>query len=249
MVPRFYAPALDARSEVIDLPADESHHLAHVLRLRVGDPIAVFDGRGLERHGRVERIGRHEVRVRLLESVAAAVEPRIAIALTQAVLKGDKMDAIVRDATMLGVASVQPLITARTVVSAKAASSGKARERWRRVAIASAKQCRRAVVPEILDAASFETIVAGLTPGRTGLILVEPSAGGGQTTSVAALRDRPVPAAATLVVGPEGGWDRQEIATAVTAGWLPLTVGSATLRADAAPLVAIATLRAVWNDL
>src|SRR5258708_5137939 len=101
---RFYAPEL-AFDRAIELPADEAHHLARVMRLKTGDQIAVFDGRGREAVARVEAIGGRRVMIRAMEQRAAIGEAAIAITLGQALLKSDKMDRVIRDAAMLGVAA------------------------------------------------------------------------------------------------------------------------------------------------
>ena len=95
------------------LPRDEGEHLTRVLRLAVGDAVQVFDGRGHEFAAQVASVVRRDVRVRLLSRVEPAAEPRVVLTLVQAVLKGDKMDDIVRDAVMLGVTAIQPIVTRR----------------------------------------------------------------------------------------------------------------------------------------
>jgi 16S rRNA (uracil1498-N3)-methyltransferase len=238
-LPRFYAPAIDG--DLAELPPDEAHHLTRVLRLGEGDDVSVFDGRGSEWRARVERAGRGGVRVRLVERVTPAAEPRVALTLAQAVLKGDKMDAVVRDATMLGVTAIQPLVTRRTIARATAARAESARERWRRVAIASAKQCRRAVVPDILPAAAFETWVQGV---ENGIMLIEPDAPGASAGNP----PREPVNQAVLIVGPEGGWEEVEVAAGRGAGCAALTLAALTLRAETAPIVAISVLRGRWGD-
>ena len=81
------------------------------------------------------------------------------LTLAQAVLKGDKMDDVVRDAVMMGVAAIQPIVTARSEVTRAALERGHRRERWQRVAVSSAKQCGRAVVPAVLEPVAFSTTV------------------------------------------------------------------------------------------
>src|SRR5690348_8013864 len=110
---RFFAPALDPGDDSVDLPRDEAEHLTRVLRLGIGDTVAVFDGRGREFLARVAAVARRDVRVQLLSRVEPAAEPQVPLTLAQAVLKGEKMDEIVRDAVMLGVAAVQPIVTKR----------------------------------------------------------------------------------------------------------------------------------------
>ena len=129
------------------LSDDEARHLSQVLRLAVGDEVAVFDGAGREFRARVERVepGRRGPAAARGDA-RRRPSPPCALTLAQAVIKGEKMDDVVRDATMMGVAAIEPLVTEHTAAHMKA---GRAPERWRRIAIASAKQCRRAVVPAI----------------------------------------------------------------------------------------------------
>ena len=95
---RFFAPALDPGDETVTLPKDEAEHLTRVLRLGVGDTVAIFDGRGHEFLARVTSGARRDVRVQLLSRVEPAAEPPVPLTLAQAVLKADKMDDVVRDA-------------------------------------------------------------------------------------------------------------------------------------------------------
>src|SRR5437762_14331558 len=159
---RFHAPDAHAPGDVVVLPAEEAEHLMRVLRLKAGDPLRVFNGRGGEFDAIVEQAGKRGVRVQLRGARQPAPEPRVAITLAQAVLRGDKMDDVVRDATMLGVAAIQPVITARTEVSRASVARGNRRERWERVAVSSVKQCGRATVPAGEDPIEFVDVICGL---------------------------------------------------------------------------------------
>lgn len=231
----------------MSLPIEEGRHLARVLRLVPGDTVTVFDGRGNEFLARIEHARRDDVRVVPVARTQPAREAAVNMTLAQAVLKGDKMDAIISDATMLGVASVHPVVTKRTNVSLAALRRGRGRERWQRIAIASAKQCGRAVVPVI---AVPETLSAFLSADDSALrlILVEP-ARRNMTGSLERLTAGPRPVSATIAVGPEGGWTEEEIEASVAAGCVPVTLGERTFRADTVSVVAIAILRFVWKDL
>jgi len=228
---------------VARLAGDEARHLSQVLRLENGDDVAVFDGAGREFRARVERITRDGADLRLVEEIPAAPEPAVRLTLAQAVIKGEKMDDVVRDATMMGVTSIEPLVTEHTAAHMKA---GRAPERWRRIAISSAKQCRRAVVPGIGVGQPFSDWLPRDT-AETRVLLVEPSAAveGYPLSTLAGNR----PASASLLVGPEGGWSAAEIDAAMRAGCIPITLGRRTLRADAIPIVAIGLLQFVWEDL
>ena len=245
---RFYAPDATAPGDVITLPADEAEHLTRVLRLKTGDTLRVFNGRGGEFDAAVEQAGKRGVYVRLRSAARPVPEPRVAITLAQAVLKGDKMDASVRDATMLGVAEIQPVITARTEVTRSSIVRGRRRERWERIAISSVKQCGRATVPRILDAIEFDELVDAL--GKMllplpGLMLVEPNAA--TETTPASELDLSPQRGATVLIGPEGGWTPAEIERGASVCRL-ITVGSRTLRADAMCVVALSAFFTMWRE-
>jgi 16S rRNA (uracil1498-N3)-methyltransferase len=247
---RFYAPGFALGQDVL-LPEDEAQHLAKVMRLKEGDLVAVFDGRGHEAAARVQAIAGRRVTVKAMEKRVPAPEPAIALTLAQAMLKSDKMDHVIRDAVMLGVTAIQPLTSARTEVPLPAADARKAR--WDRTVISSVKQCGRAVVPRVHPGRALSDVVKGLGD-ELGLMFVEPGQAdatpAGRTFGCAALHslETRVPAKATILIGPEGGWDPQEICDAEAAGVMLVTMGPRVLRADAAASVAIAVLQYVWKD-
>jgi 16S rRNA (uracil1498-N3)-methyltransferase len=246
VLPRFLAESLDVNAGTARLSDDEARHLAQVLRLAVGDEVAVFDGAGREFRARVARVARDGADLALLDEYPAAPEPAVRLTLAQAVIKGEKMDDLVRDATMMGVTAIEPLVTEHTAAHMK---EGRAPERWRRIAIASAKQCRRAVVPAIGAGTKFPDWLAR-DRAELRVLLVEPSAtieGHPASTLGGVAGNRP--ASASLLVGPEGGWSVREIEAAAGAGYVPITLGRRTLRADAVAVVAIGVLQFVWGDL
>ena len=247
-VHRFFAPALDPGDETVTLPRDEAEHLTRVLRMGVGDTVAVFDGRGHEFSARVVSAERRDVRVQIVGRVDPAAEPAVALTLAQAVIKGDKMDDIVRDAVMLGVAAVQPLVTARAESTVAQLTNGHRLDRWRRVALASVKQSRRAVLPDVRRPLTLESFLQD-PPSALAVMLVEPGAAGGGVEPLSALQGSPVPPDATLFVGPEGGWTESELAAARAHDVRLVTLGHRTLRADATPVAAISVLQFLFGDL
>jgi 16S rRNA (uracil1498-N3)-methyltransferase len=247
-VPRFYAPDLDPDAREVRLPADEGRHLTRVLRLGVGDRVSVFDGRGREVVATVVHAARDHVVLEIAGRVEPAAEPRIPITLAQAVLKPDAMDDVVRDATMMGVTRIAPLITEHVAVKARMLSDVGLRGRWHRVAVASAKQCRRATVPVIGRPARVEEWLREAGE-ELRVLLVEPTAAAGAERDPRSLAERPRPSSVALLVGPEGGWSAEERNRAVSAGCVPVTLGGLTLRSDAAPIAAITLIRFVLQDL
>ena len=244
---RFFAPGLDPGDEAVTLPRDEAEHLTRVLRLGVGDTVSVFDGRGHEFVARVVRADRRDARVQIVSRVDVPAEPGVALTLVQAVLKGEKMDDIVRDAVMLGVTAIQPLVTTRAETTVAALTRGARPDRWRRVALASVKQSGRALLPDIRQPLTLETFLGEPPPALT-LMLVEPGADAG-AGPLSELRGQPTPQDAAILVGPEGGWVEQEWTAARERGARLVTLGRRTLRADAVPIAAISVLQFLWGDL
>ena len=245
---RFYVPGVHAVGETVALPAEEAEHAARVLRLKVGASVGVFDGRGGEYTGVVISANKH-VSVRIDGLGTPAAEPTVSVTLVHAVAKGDKMDEVVRDAVMMGVAAILPIVTARSETSVGALARGRRTDRWRRVAVASAKQCGRAVVPEVREACALQPTAGwldavGIPAPR--LLLVEPSVEAGSSVDASRV-PRPAGQTVALLVGPEGGWAPEETA-ALAEGCQRVCLGARTLRADRAALVAVAALFAVWGE-
>lgn len=242
--PRFYVPALDPHQPDVVLPADEARHLGRVLRLGPGARVSVFDGRGGEWAAEVASASRDHATLRRLQPLTPAPETRMPVTLVMSVLKGEKMDEVVRDAVMLGVAAIVPMVTARSETSLAALTRGARAERWRRIAVASAKQCGRAVVPEIAEPATFDAVMT-TSVDAVRLMLAEPNA---HAARVVSLRDVPV-SPAHLLIGPEGGWTDEELARTDAAGAVVVRLGGRTLRADAVPLIALTALLSGWGEL
>jgi 16S rRNA (uracil1498-N3)-methyltransferase len=246
---RFYAPDADRAGDVVTLPPDEAQHLTRVLRLKAGAPVRVFNGRGGEFDAVVERTGKDGARVRVGDIRDAVPEARVAVTLAQAVLKGDRMDAVVRDAVMMGVAAIQPMVTTRSEVTLSSLRRGRRNDRWQRIAVSSAKQCGRASVPAVLEPQTFETVassLAAMTLPQPCLMFVEPAASG-DAASLSDL-DGTTPREATVLIGPEGGWTPEEVERA-SAVSRQVTLGARTLRADAMAIVTLTALFTRWGEL
>ena len=245
MLPRFHAAHLTTDASDLVLPPGESAHLARVLRLAAGSAVEVFDGRGLLRAGVVVRPAPQGSVLLLGERRAAAAEPPASLTIVQALLKGDAMDAVVRDATVLGATTIQPVTSARANVPARAVAA--AHERWNRVAVAAAKQCGRATLPMIAPVAQAAALwadhggIAALAPHASRLWLTEPNLG---VDAHAEVPDPPHPVC--LAIGPEGGWTAEEWEAARTGGWHAWTLGPITLRAEQVTLAALSVIRYAW---
>jgi 16S rRNA (uracil1498-N3)-methyltransferase len=250
---RFYAPpsAFAQGGGVVVLSEEESRHLRDVLRLRAGDEAYVFDGEGREFACVVAEPGGRREAARL--EVRGPVEPPspespLELTLAIALLKGEKFDLVVQKATELGVARVAPVLTRRADVRPRDAEHGSKRvERWRRLALEAAKQSGRARVPEVGEPLTFETVANAETHPDSLRIMFAERGGSGLDAVRAAVSF--VPPSVVALVGPEGGWDDEEIDLARARGWSVVTLGGRTLRAETAAVVVCALLQNLFGDL
>ena len=243
-VPRFHAPSISPAAERVTLQEEEANHATRVLRLPEGTTVRVFDGKGREWSGRLE-LGskRGQVSVTLEREVVPVPEPIVPVTLGIGVLKGDQMDAVVRDATALGVAAIAPMETVHVTVPPRAWKSGASVERWQRVAVAAAKQCGRAVVPEVRAVAPLSAVLSNRAD--TTWMCVEPDKIA--LGIVISEKDNLPGFSALVLVGPEGGWADHEMAMVRDAGGQMLSLGPRRLRAELAPIVALSSLWTKWG--
>ena len=245
MRPRFHVPDADAASARVELPEEEAEHLLRVLRLGVGDEVDVFDGRGGLWRAAIVQASKKSAAVRAIEPLAPARELRVPVTLVMSVLKGDKMDDVIRDAVMLGVAAIQPVVSERAEAAMSALIRGNRLARWQRIAVSSIKQCGRAVVPPILHAMPMD-LYWNEPVAAARVMCVEPSAA---PDDIVGVQQVPRPKAVHIMVGPEGGWSVTEVAAARDSGAILMSLGSRTLRADAVPIVALTALLTTWGEL
>lgn len=250
---RFYAPAeaFAPDGATVVLSAEESRHLRDVLRLRAGDEAFVFDGEGREFACVVEEAGgrrRGEARLGVRRAAPPErPESPLEMVLGVGLLKGEKFDLVVQKATELGASAVVPVSTKRADVRLRDERDAAARvERWRRLALEAAKQSGRARLPAVEPPTDFDAFVSAAP--RAGELRLLFSERGGRDFAAAAGGDAPTTAVRALV-GPEGGWDDAELEEARRRGWLLVTLGGRTLRAETAALVVAALLQHRFGDL
>ncbi|MGH7321221.1 MAG: 16S rRNA (uracil(1498)-N(3))-methyltransferase [Candidatus Rokuibacteriota bacterium] len=223
---------------------EEAHHLGRVLRLRPGALLEAVDGAGRLYAVRLDTLGHDGASGTILREGTPARESPCAITLAQAILKGDRMTWLVQKATELGVARIVPLLTTRVVARATGERVGGRAERWARVAREAMKQCGRTVAPTLDLPRPFPDIVAEVCRFDAAWLLGEggraPLAHAGETAR---------PRRLLLLVGPEGGFTRAEIARGQAAGTRLVGLGPRTLRAESAGLVAVTLCQHLFGDL
>jgi 16S rRNA (uracil1498-N3)-methyltransferase len=239
---RFYTEAALRAGGVSLLPEDTAHHAVHVLRLRPGDEVTLFNGRGGEYAGRIAAIERLRVQVDVLQHRAVERESPLAVTLVQGVSAGEKMDFTVQKATELGVSAVQPVVAARSTGRITGERAEIKRTHWQRVAIAACEQCGRNRVPEVRPVATLAGYCAAAGAAGTRLLL-SPQGRLGLRDAAARLEG-----GVALAAGPEAGFDAQEEAMLVEAGFLPVRLGPRVLRTETAALAALAALNALAGD-
>ena len=235
----FVAGPLQADT-AITLPPGAARH-AQVRRVQPGDTLHLFDGRGCDWPARVLAMGRSDVRVHVGQPVAVAGELHQPVTLALGMPANERMDTLVEKATELGVARIQPLLTTRSVLRLAGERAQRKQAHWQAIAEAACEQCGRAQVPVVQPVQELAAWLPGAAAdtGSTRLVLsLQP---GARLLPVLA----PVSAAGTpftLLSGPEGGLTADEEAAAVRAGFVLTALGPRVLRADTAPLAALAWL-------
>jgi 16S rRNA (uracil1498-N3)-methyltransferase len=235
---RFFLKGAIPESGALPLSESDLHHLRDVLRLDVGDTIVAVGDDGSSAVVRLTAVTPASAAATVIERLPASVVPRVV--LVQGLAKGEKMDTVIRQATELGIERIVPLSTSRSVVRLDPAKAAVRAARWRRVAAEAAKQSQRTSVPEIAELTDILGLKAALAGVACTLVAWEDAdgAGGiGETLADAGIApDAPV----AIVVGPEGGFSAEEVATLVAAGAKVVSLGPTVLRTETAGVVAAA---------
>jgi 16S rRNA (uracil1498-N3)-methyltransferase len=239
---RVHHPGLPARPGAsIELAPGEARHVCRVLRLEPGDPIAVFDGEGSEWRAVIESAERQRVSVKLEAPVAGAVEPETEVTLFQGLCRAERMEWLVQKATEVGVSAVMAVATER---SGRRSVTDHRLSRWQRIAVEACKQSGRRRVPLI----DVRDTLPALPSAGTRALLLDAARGTPALADVCA-NEAKAPPRVWLAVGPEGGFEPQEIAAWTRKGWVRAGLGPRTLRADTAGVVAATIVLHRWADL
>lgn len=236
--PRLYVEAGLAEGSRTELSAEASHHAARVLRLREGEPLVLFDGRGGEYEARIAALGKKRVVVEVGAHRAVERESPLALTLVQGLSSRERMDFTVQKAVELGVAAIQPVAAERSVAQLSGERAEARRRHWQRIAIAACEQCGRNRIPEVRPALALARYAA---PRQALKVLLAPESPG-------RLRDLPCATSIVLAVGPEAGWSETDSRLLAAADFLPVRLGPRTLRTETAALAALAALSALRGD-
>jgi len=243
-MPRFYCPQPLVNGSTIELPEAVAHHL-HVVRLQPGAALTLFNGEGGQYRATLVESGKRRATAVIDAHEAIEAEAPYSVTLAQGLPEGSKMDWIVEKAVELGVAAIQPLAAARSVVRLSGERLEKRHAHWHGVIVAASEQCGRNRLAQLLPMADVQPWLAGTAGAGAARILLSPRA----TESLAGWARANPPQAVTLLIGPEGGLSPQEEDAAVAAGALSLSMGPRVLRTETAGLAALAVLAGAWGGV
>jgi 16S rRNA (uracil1498-N3)-methyltransferase len=239
--PRFYCPDIPSQNGPAELSEQAAHHAARVLRLKVGDAVSVFNGRGGEGEARITDIGKHRVSVEIAAWHGTERESPLTVTLAQAISAGEKMDYTLQKAVELGITAIQPLASERSVVRLAGERAEKRVAHWQGVVIAACEQSGRNRVPLVAPIRPLADWLAE-QEGQGLRLMLAPGA-------ERRLHDLARPdGGATLLVGPEGGFAPAETGLALRFGFTPVRLGARVLRTETAALAALAAMQTLWGD-
>lgn len=245
---RFFIDKNSIHSGTVLLQGKEHHHLSRVARIKTNEKIWLFDDLGTNYLARVEKLDKDSTQLSILEKMEKE-EPRVKITLAQALLKSKKMDMILQVSTELGVDTIIPVITARTVVKINGKIESKM-ERWKKITQSATKQSKRSHLPRILSPVNLEDLTRRrdeekklLLSENKGIylkdILIQ--------NSGSEIQKAGPPFSVCVLVGPEGGWAEEEEKYILNNGFEAVTLGNRTLRAETAALCSLALISHLWN--
>lgn len=233
MAARFYIPPTNWLNDL--LPEEEAKHALRVLRIKEGETIELFDGKGRVAEAVVKTCTNKSLQYAIIdEQSVAPITP--SIHLYQSIPKGKNMDLIIQKAVELGVAEITPLITQNTV--AVSGSPAKKVEKWQRVALEACKQCKQPWLPQVNLPASIDSVTADESDLKL-VASLRPNA----VRMRQVVSDHPEATSIALVVGPEGDFTSSEVDSAEASGFIPISLGELILRVETATLYGISALR------
>jgi len=238
----FYVKPENIDKNSIYVNGEEAHHILDVMRLEMNDEVIAFDGLGNEYTGHISEVKGKSLKISI-HIKRKQLTPDIDISLAQAIPKKEKMDYIIQKCTELGVSSIIPMVTERTVVKIDKKKETKRHERWVKIAREASKQCGRGDIPKITDITNFKSV---LESSQNYTIKLIPSLIGGRKKLLDLVKNHKNDKI-IILIGPEGGFSQNELKLAVDNKFTPVSLGSFTLKSDTAAIATVAILNNISN--
>lgn len=241
-MPRFFVAPLGPAGSEQSLPEPVVRHV-QVLRLKIGDPLTLFDGMGGECPATLLTLDKRQASVRLDARRDVERETPYRLTLAQGLCSNEKMDWLLEKACELGVARIEPIVAARSVVRLSGERAQRRQAHWEALMRAACEQCGRNRPPSVSGALGFEAWLAAPRASDTTRLLLSPRG----SQPFAALPEQAPPGEIVLLIGPEGGLDAEEEAAARAAGFRAVSLGARILRAETAGIAMLAALAGRWG--
>ncbi len=244
-MPTFFVASEVIVPPTIRITGSLLHHLRDSLRLQPGERLTLTDDRGRRYRTEIAEVTSAALTGRILETLSAPPKTSPTIVLGQSLLKGEKMDWVIQKATELGVDRIAPIVSTHSVVRPRADRIRQQLARWQRIALEAAQQSERWSVPTIDEPVMISKLLTRSTSAASKIVLAERSSGTSLTTvALPAMQDE-----LWLLIGPEGGWDGDELSQVLEHGYRAVTLGPRILRAETAAIAAISVLQSRLGGL
>lgn len=240
---RFYHSENLELKQVVELGSQTHIHATKVLRLKTGDKFALFNGDGFDYVAEVAEVTKHKTLVEIIDKYEVNHEPPLTITLAQGLAASDKMDWIIQKAVELGIQSIQPLFTERSIVKLDRERADKKLEHWRTVALAACEQTGRSTIPKILSPLPLSQWLSDQEKQTETLRLILTPL---KAQNINHLNQKP--SSIIFMVGPEGGFSEKEMALASHSAFIPVNFGERILRTETASIVALSIMQNLWGD-
>jgi len=244
---RFFIEESKVTGPIISITGSDAAHIKKVLRMKPGDRMGLFDGRGFEYEARIENFTAKSVEVSIARRFLSASESPAQIIVAQALLKDKKMDTLVRQLTEIGVARLIPFTSIRSVPIPDPKRLSARRKRWEKIAIEALKQCRRGHVTEIAGTVTFNDVMKMDDECDLKIVFWE-NESKPMSDAIQHIHDRHY-RKILAVLGPEGGFTEKEIEYARACGFVTASLGPRILRSETAAIAACTILQYLFGDM
>lgn len=250
---RYFVPAQQIDTQTCRILGQDAHHILHVLRMKPGDQLICSDGLGKSMLARIAHVTKHEVICDIVESLAQDRELPIRVSIAQGLPKGDKLEWIIQKGTELGAHHFFPFISTRTVVKYDGKKEAKKLERWKKIIKEAAEQSHRDVIPDIHDIQSFKELLQLEADVKLvayeDAALQEAQAGIQGSIFYQALQEMKQGQSVVIAIGPEGGFEEQEIKQLVDHGYQTVGLGKRILRTETASQYVLAAISFYFEQI
>ncbi|MGB1110008.1 MAG: 16S rRNA (uracil(1498)-N(3))-methyltransferase [Gammaproteobacteria bacterium] len=228
----------------VDITGQAAHHLLKVLRARLGDRVALFNGDGREFSGDIVEIARHSASVLIDAESPAAEESPLRIILGQCISRGQRMDVAVQKAVELGVGEIVPLSSDRSYSMGTAKAIEKKLEHWRAIVISACEQSGRGIIPTLHPVTYFKDFIEQRRLAGQETLIPSPTA----TATARELAPPKEDSALAIAIGPEGGFSEEELEYAEKHEARLISLGPRVLRTETATIATLSLVQGLWGD-